>query len=194
MNLSRRQSLVAAVVTVMLIAVLLATDAGPYRSEAVQSLAFAGLTWQQVGPCTSTGDVLRPGMSATEYSAGESDVRLIELVASDDSTVEQMYSRLLRVQVYANGTWITHGPAHSWLQDGSRSEIDHVRGLPHGAQREWYANGQPRLEIEWANGMKSGRARGWYRNGIPLYDVVYIDDHEVEGRAWREDGTLRQDE
>jgi antitoxin component YwqK of YwqJK toxin-antitoxin module len=67
--------------------------------------------------------------------------------------------------------------------------LDYVDGGVHGTFRAWYPNGQLHVECQYANGKLNGRDRGWYESGKPQYEATNVDDEEVEGTFWNEDGT-----
>lgn len=159
--------------------------------ESERSLTFADRTWLFAGPCSSTGSINRPSMSAVYYTTDDSNLRLIELIPNESSLLsERVFARILQVQINHDGRWISHGARFESLLNGKRSESHYVFGEVHGTFREWYANGQLHVEREYAGGIEHGRGRGWYESGQPMYDDIYVDGEEVQGKAWNRDGTL----
>ena len=155
-----------------------------------KTITFAGRDWTFSGRCLNTGDISRRSMSAFYYTTSDSDdIRLIEFVVDQSRSLKEgVYSRILKVQVNRGGQWIGNGPHADWDLDGGRGELQFVNGKMHGTQRRWYPNGRLQVEDEWANGKMHGLARGWYPSGKPQYEAQYVDDKEVSGTAWDENG------
>lgn len=158
-------------------------------TETDKSITFADRVWILAGPCQSTGDILRPSMSAVYYTTTEDNIRLIELVVNKSSSQQEgIFSRILRIQTKKDGRWISHGESAEWELNGARGEVSYKNGEPHGTQRRWYPNGKLHIERQWVNGKMHGRDRGWYSNGQPQYDAQNINGEEVSGQAWDKDG------
>ncbi len=155
----------------------------------LKQVVYEGRTWWCVGPARDTGDIFRPSMSAMEYTTGEEGTRLLELTnRNDPALVEGVFSRILRIQVMQEGRWVSHGRESDWEINGARGEIEYRNGEPHGLQRKWYSNGQLHIERQWINGKMEGPDRGWYESGKPQYDAFNVDDKEVYGKCWDENG------
>jgi hypothetical protein len=153
-------------------------------ATAEKSISFAGRTWRYAGPAD---DGARPWMDHHEYIGDEPGVRLLEDV-KDASGKEKVYLRRLRLQRLVGGQWIDDGPNESWLIDGSRMTGTRRLGKFDGMQRGWWPNGNLHVERVYSNNERRVEGKGWYQNGQKQWESVVVDDTEISGRTWTEDG------
>ncbi|GAA4662564.1 toxin-antitoxin system YwqK family antitoxin [Streptomyces youssoufiensis] len=89
------------------------------------------------------------------------------------------------------------GEVAEYLRGALISLDDYVDGWPHGMQREWYANGEPRGEGVARNGLPSGEHKEWHSNGRlaskkifsaergELLAEYFWDEEGNSTRAWK---------
>lgn len=55
----------------------------------------------------------------------------------------------------------------------TESEVQLVRGIPHGSVFGYYRNGKLRLHERFENGNPHGLQDGWYEDGSKMYQLTY---------------------
>ncbi len=88
---------------------------------------------------------------------------------------------------------LRHGVERAWFANGQRMyERAYVRGQEQGSHRGWYANGNSHFVYEYRNGVMSGRAREWYPNGQLYREFHYTAGHEDGAQQmWFPNGAQR---
>ena len=94
-------------------------------------------------------------------------------------------------QIRQGDKWILHGTEWSRAFDSEDLiATDYVHGQMHGWSKAWYANRQLKYETQYSGDLRNGTGAGWYESGAKQWEAVYVDDEEVGGSAWREDGSV----
>lgn len=145
------------------------------------SLIFAGDEWffTHAGRCPS----IRMSMSANFYTNGDDKTRLVEMETDKDRpNKEHVYSRMLFVQIFVNGSWVNHGPSEDWWLNGSHGENHYFFGKLQGVQKTWHPNGQLHIERVWLNDKMHGYERGWDEAGNLQFEAIMNEGKQVYGR------------
>ncbi len=71
-----------------------------------------------------------------------------------------------------------------------RSKIEYVEGKKHGAELQWYKNGDPLLERFYVKGFKTGVHKSWWENGNLKFEYHFNNRGEFHGtmREWYQSG------
>ncbi|MGW4245443.1 toxin-antitoxin system YwqK family antitoxin [Nocardia sp. NPDC004722] len=113
-------------------------------------------------------------MNKIDYSASRDEI------ATDDDlrltfrgepftgeVVETIGDQLLTQEFYVDG--VPHGPDREWWADGSlKSEGEVVYGRPQGTWRSWHPNGQIAEEREFNSKGHLTTVRKWDEDGNPI--------------------------
>jgi len=94
---------------------------------------------------------------------------------------------------FKNGEF--HGKYESWYDKGTRSEKGFWKnGKLEGLHESWYENGT-KLNIDrYLNGKSHGLQERWHPNGKKYFEYNYINDQQISGIFWNEDGSLKSKE
>ncbi|MBU2950078.1 hypothetical protein KO493_05135 [Tamlana agarivorans] len=76
-----------------------------------------------------------------------------------------------------------------------KSKMTYVDGKKHGAETQWYANGNLLIERFYKEGFKTGTHKSWYQDGTQKFEYHFNDKGEFHGvvKEWYKNAQIFRD-
>ena len=166
-----------------------ATEKAPTNRKNVTRF---GETWHWLEPYHPTFDLV-PLMDGDVYSSTDGQTRMFLLTRPNNA--DHNWDRITFTRrMAANGRWLKDGPFEEWFTDGRHRLANYRHGKLNGEFKAWYPNGQLHVRWTYIDDKINGLSEGWYENGQKQYEAQNVNDVEISGKIWNEDGTLRPNE